>query len=148
MESLCTYKGNLRGVVAASAGPYGYTLTLWTAGAVTSAAASPPGPVDPCFLVVGAVTAFGIVGAFASGTKNPALSPLGPNAPLAGYLHLPAVLASILLANILCKLVSGPSIWLAVGFAATTTYLLVGALQIDLAARGRRRHAAASECLE
>src|SRR5690606_3996269 len=41
------YRQQLRTAVAASAAPYGYTLTVWTAGAVTSHAEQAfPSPID------------------------------------------------------------------------------------------------------
>src|SRR4030095_9975506 len=61
------YRHHLRAVVAASAAPYGYTLTLWTAGAVTSHAQGLPSALDALLLLAGAVTGFAAVGAVADG---------------------------------------------------------------------------------
>ena len=69
------YRHHLRAVVAASAAPYGYTLTLWTAGAVTTHAQGLPSALDALLLLAGAVTGFAAVGAFAYGGINGVLAP-------------------------------------------------------------------------
>ena len=59
-----SYRQQLRSVVAASAAPYGYTLTVWTSGAAAShAQAALPAPSQAMLLLVGAVLGFGTVGA-------------------------------------------------------------------------------------
>ena len=98
------YRQHLRAVVAASAAPYGYTLTLWTAGAVTThAQRGLPSAMDAVLLLSGAVLGFGAAGAYAFGGVNGVLSP-GTRGEVGGWggMHLPSV-----------------------GFTATTTYLFV-----------------------
>ena len=57
------YRQQLRAVVSASAAPHGYTLTLWTTGAITThAEGGVPSAVDALLLLVGAVIGFGAVG--------------------------------------------------------------------------------------
>lgn len=49
------YRRGVRAVVAASAAPYGYTLTLWTSGAVAAhAQGGLPSARDALFLLAGA----------------------------------------------------------------------------------------------
>lgn len=65
------YRQHLRGVVAASAAPYGYTLTLWTTGAIaTHAQQTLPTALEALLLLAGAVAGFGAVGAYAFGSIN------------------------------------------------------------------------------
>ena len=134
------YRRHLRAVVAASTAPYGYTLTLWTAGAVaTNAEGSVPSTVEALLLLTGAVLGFGAVGTYAFGGINGLLAP-GPrgDARVWGGMHLPSVGASILLVTALTAVVHGLLLWPLVGFTATATYLLVIGLQFWLATHRAR----------
>jgi SnoaL-like domain len=128
------YRHHLRAVVAASAAPYGYTLTLWTAGAVTTHAQGLPSALDALLLLAGAVTGFAAVGAFAYGGINGVLAPrMRGEIRVWGGLHLPSVGSSILLVSVVTQVMHGYLVWLLVGFTATSTYLLVVGLQFWLA---------------
>jgi len=131
------YRRHLRAVVAASAAPYGYTLTVWTAGAVTThAEGSLPSALDALLLLAGAAGAFGAVGAFAFGGINGVLAPsTRGEVRVWGGMHLPSVGLSILLVGLITSLVSGVAVWPLVGFTATATYLLVIGAQFWLATR-------------
>ena len=107
------YRHHLRAVVAASAAPYGYTLTLWTAGAVAG------------FAAVGAFAFGGINGVLAPGTQG--------EIRVWGGLHLPSVGSSILLVWLISESVGGHLVWPVVGFTATATYLLIIGVQFWLA---------------
>jgi hypothetical protein len=128
------YRHHLRAVVAASAAPYGYTLTLWTAGAVTSHAEGLPSALDALFLLAGAVTGFAVVGGYAFGGINGVLAP-GTRGEIRvwGGVHLPSVGSSILLVWLITGSLHGLWVWPVVGFAATSTYLLVIGVQFWLA---------------
>lgn len=133
------YRHHLRAVVAASAAPYGYTLTLWTTGAVTTHAEGLPSAVDALLLLAGAVTAFGAVGGYAFGSINGILMP-GARGEIRvwGGVHLPSVGSSIVLVALITQVLRGPWVWPVVGFVATATYLLVIGVQFWLAThRGR-----------
>ena len=70
------YRRNLRAAVAFSAGPYGYTLTLWSTGAVLTGTHGIPTALSAVTVVVGAVLAFATVGASAFGSlKEDSLVP-------------------------------------------------------------------------
>ena len=120
------YRHHLRAVVAASAAPYGYTLTLWTTGAVASHAEGLPSAVDALLLLAGAVTGFAAVGAYAFGSVNEVLVPrIKGEVRVWGGVHLPSVGASIVLVALIIHALHGVSVWPVVGFVATATYLLV-----------------------
>lgn len=121
------YRQHLRAVVATSAAPYGYTLTLWTAGAVTTHAhGDSPSGLDALLLLAGAASAFGAVGAFAFGGINGILAPgARGDVRVWGGMHVPSVGLSILLVSLITQTVTGPAVWPLVGFTATATYLLV-----------------------
>jgi hypothetical protein len=135
------YRQQLRGVVAASAAPHGYTLTVWTSGAVaTHAQGAVPTSVDAVLLLVGAVLGFGCVGAFAFGGINQPLTPgSGREVRVWGGMHVPSVGSSIGIVTGLTRLVHGPFLWILVGFVATTTYLLVLGGQFWVAGLRRSR---------
>jgi hypothetical protein len=85
-----------------------------------------------CF--TGAVLGFGAVGTFAFRGINGILAP-GTRGEVRvwGGMHLPSVGISILLATGVTTIVHGPPAGPLVGFAATTTYLLVVGGQFWLA---------------
>jgi hypothetical protein len=56
------YRRNLRAAVGASAGPYGYTLTIWTTGAVLTNTHGIPTTLYAAAFMTGAVLAFASVG--------------------------------------------------------------------------------------
>jgi hypothetical protein len=132
-----TYRTNLQAAVAASAAPYGYTLTIWTSGAVTThAEGGAPSAVDALLLLLGAVSGFVVVGTVAYGGLHALLAP-GPVQQVRVWAgaHLPSVGLSIGVVAGLCAVTSGHLLWLLVGFAATTTYLTVIGLQFWAAGR-------------
>ena len=61
------YRTDLRGVVGSSASAYGYTLTVWSTGAVLSHFYGAPSPPKVFFFLGGAVLAFALVGGLAFG---------------------------------------------------------------------------------
>jgi hypothetical protein len=125
-----TYRDFVHNAVATSAGPHGYTLTLWTAGAIASnARGRPPAALDAFLLLAGAVPAFGFVGSVAGGgLRRPIPSPRQQNS-LWGALHLPTVTRSIALCRALTVRLHGHALWPAIGVTATATFLLGSALQ-------------------
>ena len=129
------YLRHLRAVVAASAAPHGYTLTLWTAGAVTThAQGRAPSSLDALLLLAGAATAVGVVGAIAFGGINGVLAPSSTgDVRVWGGMHLPSVGLSIGVVTAITELVTGRLVWPLVGFASTATYLLVIGVQFWLA---------------
>lgn len=129
------YRQHLRAVVAASAAPHGYTLTIWTAGAVaTHAQGEVPSAWQALLLLAGAALGFGAVGAFSFGGINGVLAPTSPGeVRVWGGMHLPSVGLSIGLVALIVSVVDSTYSWLLVGFGATATYLLVIGVQFWLA---------------
>jgi hypothetical protein len=135
MAVLPAYREHLRTIVASSAAPYGYTLTLWTTGAVTThSEGGLPSTVDALLLLAGAVTGFGLVGRCAYGRLNGVFTPSPPDGVRVwGGMHLPSVGVSILLVSLLVHLIHGHWAWPLAGFTSTTTYLLTIGVQFWLA---------------
>ena len=61
------YRTDLRGVVGSSASAYGYTLTMWSTGAMLSYFYGSPNPPKVFLFLGGAVVAFALVGGLAFG---------------------------------------------------------------------------------
>jgi hypothetical protein len=131
------YRAQLRSVVSASAAPHGYTLTLWTSGALAiHAAGGAPSVVEVLLLLAGAVAGFGMVGLLAYGSFNGVLSPAPRAIRLWAALHLLSVGVCALLVYGVSVLVHGWLLWPLVGFTATATYFLILGAQFQLAAAG------------
>jgi hypothetical protein len=133
------YRAQLRSVVTASAAPHGYTLTLWTSGALTiRAAGGAPSVIEVLLLLVGAVAGFGMVGLLAYGSLNEVLSPAPPAIRLWAALHLLSVGACVLLVYGVTVLAHGWMLWPLAGFTATATYFLILGAQFQLATTNGR----------
>jgi hypothetical protein len=128
------YREHLQAAIAASAAPYGYTLTIWTSGAITTHAEGLPTPVEALLFLAGAVAGFALVGAFAHGGAARILRPAGESSVrLWGGFHIPSVGLAIAGSSLVGSIFNGPVTWPLVGFLATAIYLLVIAAQFTLA---------------
>jgi hypothetical protein len=133
------YRAHLQAVVATSAAPYGYTLTIWTSGAVLTHARGIPTGLEALLFLGGAVAGFAAVGALAHGSATRVLR-TAPEATvrLWGGFHLPSVGLAIGGSTVVVALVHGVLAWPLAGFLATGIYLVVIAGQFTVAdSRGR-----------
>ena len=129
-----SYRGHLRAAVAASAAPYGYTLTIWTSGAVATHANGIPTAGEALLFLLGAVAGFGVTAAAAHGSPTGTLVHEETAAVrLWGAFHLASAGLAIAAAALVTAVLDAPIAWLAVGFAATVTYLVVIAAQFTAA---------------
>lgn len=121
------YRHQLRTVVSATAAPYGYTLALWSAGALASRSVNAfPSTLDTLLLVGGAVSGFALLAGLAFGGFGEVFRPTSRRqVKVWGGLHVPALGSSVLICSGLVHVLRGHLVWLSVGFAATTTYLAV-----------------------
>jgi hypothetical protein len=124
------YRHGLRKAVGTSAGPYGYTLTVWTTGAVLIHARGVPTTLEAMVFMIGAVSGFAVVGALAF-RHNPAVRAKSVSHPvLWGSFHFIPVAASIGAASLVAHFAQGSAAWPCAGFTATTIYLTFVAAQI------------------
>ena len=129
-----SYRTHLQTAVANSAAPYGYTLTIWTSGAVTTHARGIPTAWEALLFLAGAVIGFAVAAALAYGRPSEILVPREHSSVrLWGGFHLVSVGLAIGAAALVTALVKDPVDWLIVGFAATLVYLTVIAAQFTLA---------------
>lgn len=126
------YKSALRATIAASAAPYGYTLTIWTSGAVLSHARGIPSSLQALLFLVGAVVAYALVGGLAFGGYSEQLVPEPSRAVVWGGLHLFSVGLAIGAAALVARFVTDSAAWPIGAFLATALYLLASASQLAL----------------
>jgi hypothetical protein len=119
-------------IVSASAAPYGYTVSVWSSGAILIHYHSAPTIGDVLLFAAGALLGFSLLGLVAHGAlrRTMPLSP-GPERVVAGALHWFAV-GIALGAVILVAQLASWLVWPLGSFAATSLYLLVASLQLAL----------------
>ncbi|HLL41397.1 MAG TPA: hypothetical protein VK357_17290 [Rubrobacteraceae bacterium] len=119
------YRKNLRAVVGSAAAPYGYTLSIWAAGATLVSVHGIPNALSAITFVVGAVLGFTFVGALAYGGV-PGQSDLERGHPLIwGSLHFFSVGLSLGAVTLAAYFIEGLIVWTLGGFLVTSIYLLV-----------------------
>lgn len=134
MDEGRSYRRHLRSAVATSAAPYGYTLTIWTSGAVTTHARGIPTAWEALLFLGGAVLGFAAAAALAYGRPSQVFAAREHGSVrLWGGFHLISVGLAIGAAALVTALIHDPVAWMVVGFAATLVYLLVIAGQFTLA---------------
>jgi len=124
------YRHGLRKAVGTSAGPYGYTLTVWTTGAVLIHARGTPDTLEALLFMFGAVIGFSAVGALAFRHNPPVRAKAVSHPVLWGSFHFVPVAASIGAASLVAHFAEGWAAWPLAGFTATAIYLTFVAAQI------------------
>ncbi len=105
------YHYGLRKAVGTSAGPYGYTLTIWTTGAVLIHARGVPTTFEALSFMLGAVIGFAVVGDLAF-RSNPSVHGRATSHPvLWGSFHFVPVAASVGAPPLVAHLVAGVAAW-------------------------------------
>ncbi len=124
----------LRTVLRGSAVPYGYTLTVLSSHSILSHSHGAPTILDILLFVIGAVAAF-LVLALVAQRAAPRPLPVGRGDLIrAGMMQVFAIGAAFG-ATVLIGLIPGIVAWLLGAFVATTLYLTIASLQIELAHR-------------
>lgn len=116
-----------------SIAPYGYTLTVWTSGAVLTHARGIPSTADALLFMLGSVVGFALVGVAAFGGHTARVRVEAQQPALWAGFHVLSVGAAIGTATLIAHLLDGRGAWPLGGFAATTSYLVVLAAQLALA---------------
>jgi hypothetical protein len=125
--------------VAASAAPYGYTVTLWSSGAVLLRSHGTPHVAEVFAFLAGALAGFELMALLARGSLGRA-DLLGDPADRvrAGMLHVLAVGGSVGAVALLAEIDSWPA-WPLSAFAATACYLFLASLELTVVAIRRER---------
>jgi hypothetical protein len=119
------YRKNLRAVVGSAAAPYGYTLSVWSAGAALISVHGIPKTLAALTFVVGAVLGFAFVGTLAYGGIPGELDQEKGHALLWGSLHFASVGLAVGAVTLTAYFVEGFVVWPLGGFLVTSIYLLV-----------------------
>jgi nucleoside recognition membrane protein YjiH len=127
------YRSAVRATVVASAAPYGYTLTIWTSGAVLSHARGIPNTLEALLFLIGAVAAYALVGGLAFLGADEALLLDPARAVVWGGLHIFSVGLAIGAASLVAHLMGSLVAWPLGSFLATAIYLVGSAVQLTLA---------------
>lgn len=127
------YVKNLRSAIGISAAPYGFTLAVWSTGAITTSFRSSPGPPQVLVFVIGVILAFALVGSLAHGGVRGHSGGEQQSVELWGNFHIPAVGLTVAVATLTGYLVSNGLAWFLCPFLATSTYLIVLGLEFTLA---------------
>lgn len=130
------YRNALQGAVASSAGPYGYTLTLWCSGILAVEKLGHPVLGDVLLLAGGAILAFMLLAAVAYGAVRFTFVAREPTQlGVWAHTHLLSAMAAASAVWVVVPVVSGAAGWALTGFLASSVYLLGYALQTLLASR-------------
>ncbi len=130
------YRTALRTAVASSAAPYGYTLTIWTSGAVISHEVGLPASWEALLFMGGAVAGFALVGGLAFGGFHQRFAPEPKRAALWSSFHVLPIALAIGAATVTSILIPETGAWPLGGFLSTTIYLVVLALQLVAGGEG------------
>ncbi|HEX4719922.1 MAG TPA: hypothetical protein VH300_15460 [Thermoleophilaceae bacterium] len=131
-------------MVAASAAPYGYTVSVWSTGGLLMHYHGTPRTHDVFAFAAGALAGFALLGVLAHGAiSHGDQLDHGPDRVLTGMLHWFAVGAAIGAAALLAEL-HGWAAWPLASFAATAVYLLGASLQLAVVAARTQRRTSAS----
>jgi len=92
------YSDNLRSAVASCGPPYGYTLSVWTSGALLIAAHGLPTLVQALSFMFGSVVGYAAVGMLAFGSLTENEAGVGRTPALWGNLHFVSIGGAVLMA--------------------------------------------------
>ena len=130
-----TLQASISSLVVASAAPYGYTLTIWSSGALLLRSHGVPSVGDVCIFVAGAITGFNLLALVVVDTLEGTVSiDRRVDRLLAGVLDWVA-LGVVVGAMSLLSEIRGWLPWLVVPLVATVLYLLIASVQLAVFAR-------------
>lgn len=129
------YLRGLSSAVSDSAAAYGYTLTVWSSGAVIAHVWKLPDIADVAVFLAGAIAAFAVVEALATrGFRREVEAEPGRVVAIAGALHfLSAGLAVACVYGLALVIGIETLVWLCGSFASTAVYFLMVGVQVALA---------------
>ncbi len=130
------FRSSLRACVTAAAVPYGYTITIWSTGALSMGLLGTPHLVAVLLFIAGAALGYLALARVASGQIAAGALHQGAGATVPANVHLlsagTAVIAVWGIDHALQRDLVG---WAIAGFLATSLYLTLAALQITIARR-------------
>jgi hypothetical protein len=128
------YARAVQAVLQGSALPYGYTITVWSTGAVVMGRHGSPGVGFVFLFAAGAIAGFAAMVVIGRAARSDALEPASGDLLAAGVAHVAAVGAAIGAAALIARIGGGVA-WPLASFAATAVYLALASLELLLARR-------------
>jgi hypothetical protein len=122
----------LRAVLGGSAVPYGYTLTVLASHSILSHSHGAPTILEILLFVIGAIGAFTLLALLSQRTSARALPASRGDLIRAGTMQVFAIGAAFG-AAVLSGLIPGIAAWPLGAFAATSLYLVIASLEIEVA---------------
>ncbi len=141
MDERNRYRGvgsALGAFVSASAAPYGYTITVWSSGAVLIHFRGAPNVGDVFGFAIGALAGFSVIGLLAHRGLRAEEVHSPAERILAGVLHWFAIGAALGVVALIAQIPDWVA-WPLAMFAATTVYLLGASLQLAVVSRRIQR---------
>lgn len=134
-----TLRAALATMVTASAAPYGYTISVWSSGAMLLRSRGVPNVAEVFAFLAGALAGFGVMALAAQGavTHLEALDDASDRV-VAGALHWLAAGAAVGAAALLAE-INGWEAWPLASFAATSVYILGASAQLAVVNARRMR---------
>lgn len=124
-------------IATASAAPYGYTVSLWSAGALLTHYHGIPRPGEVFLFIAGAVLGYAVVGAAAYGAlRDEGPLRVGQGHIVTGLLHWFAAGLAVGTVTLVAPY-TGTIAWALGSFIATSLYLIAAGVQLALATQGR-----------
>ena len=113
--------------------PYGYAITVWSAGSALVGEHGMPTSAEIFLFAAGATSAYGALTLLTERTGGEADTPLSrsPHPLRAGLIHLTAIGAAITAAMLVAQ-IHGSAAWLLATLAATLLYLCVSSVESTL----------------
>jgi hypothetical protein len=124
----------LGAMMSSSAAPYGYTLSVWSAGAVLISARSFPSIGEVFLFAAGALGAFNLLAVVSTRLGATRAMGLGRERVITGALHWFGVGIALGAVALIAQIPSWVA-WPLGSFAATTLYLLAATLQLAVVVR-------------
>ena len=135
-----TLRAALGTIVAASAAPYGYTISIWSSGAVLLRSRGVPSVAEVFAFLAGALAGFGVMALAAQGAPARMESlDHAPDRVLAGALHWLAAGGAVGAAALLAEIHDWEA-WPLGSFAATAIYILGASAQLAVISARRTRN--------
>lgn len=134
------FRAALGTIVSASAAPYGYTISLWSSGALLVRLHGLPTVAEIFLFLTGALVGFAVVGSLAHGALRTTM-PLSPGQGhvLTGLLHWFSVGLAVGSVALVAE-VPGWIAWPLGSVIATSVYLLASSLQLAAVTARASRH--------
>lgn len=131
-----SFRHALAAAAAQAAIAYGYTLTIWSTGAVLMDIDGKPRIADAFLFIAGAVIAFLMVALIAThGLGDFESTGSRKGTLVTGSLHVVSAGVAVGCSTIVGEILSGDKVWPFASFAATLAYLVLAGTQLWLSER-------------